>query len=29
MSTEEFNKKINEATKVVAALRKDINYRES
>jgi hypothetical protein len=28
MSTEDFNKKINEATKVIAALRKDIKYRE-
>lgn len=28
MSTEDFNKKINEATKAVAALRKDIKYRE-
>jgi len=28
MSTEDFNKKINEATKAVTALRKDLKYRE-
>lgn len=28
MSTEDFNKRINEATKNITALRKDISYRE-
>jgi hypothetical protein len=28
MSTEDYNKRVNEATKVTAALKKDIKYRQ-
>lgn len=28
MSTEDYNKKVNEATKAITAIRKDLKYRE-